>query len=274
MKILYTSDLHGRIKAYESVLTRAKAAGVRAIINGGDIYPLGRDLFQVQRSFLTGFFTDYLERCYHEGITYLATLGNMDLKGLDNIFRRTVKQASSAFSLLEEMVTFNGYTCVGSAMTIDGPFSLKDRCLRDTPDSIVPQTLGPALMSDASGIYQVPDWQQRVRELPALTEHLSRLPRPKEPEKTIYVLHQPPHGVNQGIISSGADVGSRAVADFLAQSRALLGLHGHIHESPFVGGSWRSKIGCTTCLQPGQLSDDRCVTVVIDLETLQAERDC
>lgn len=66
-------------------------------------------------------------------------------------------------------------------------------------------------------------------------------------------------------------MGSGAVADFLAHSEALLSLHGHIHESPFVGGNWRSKIGRTTCVQPGQLSGSESVTVFIDLESLEMD---
>ncbi|MBN2290027.1 MAG: phosphoesterase, partial [Candidatus Glassbacteria bacterium] len=90
----------------------------------------------------------------------------------------------------------------------------------------------------------------------------------------VYVIHQPPAGVGQGMISEAADVGSRAVAEFLAERGGRLSLHGHIHESPFVGGRWRSKIGETTCVQPGQLTGDGCVSVVIDLESLEMDRSC
>lgn len=274
MRILYLSDLHGRTKAYFEALERAKAAGAQAIINGGDLYPLGRNLFEVQRSFLEGFFVEFLDLCHKDGITFLATLGNMDLRGLDDIFRRILREVPGAFSLLEESANVGGYTFIGSAMTTDGPFSLKDRCLLDTSLSKVTRTSGPALLSDRQGIHMVPDWHQRITELPTLAEHLQGLPRAENPEKTLYVIHQPPYGTGLGIISSGADVGSHAVADFLVESGALLALHGHIHESPFSGGIWQSRLGRTICLQPGQLSGNGCVTVTIDLETLHFDRRC
>ena len=272
MKILYTTDLHGRIKAYETVFERAKTHSVSAIVNGGDLYALGRDLFEVQREFLTGFFREYLARCHREGIVYLATLGNMDLKGHDALFRRIMSETPGAYCLLEDSVKLSGYTFVGSAMTTDGPFSLKDRCLRDTADSSPPRSQGSVLLSDARGIHQVEDWPAIIHKLPTLAEHLKTLPCSENPDKTVYVLHQPPYGVGQGLLSGGIDVGSHAVASFLNESSALLSLHGHIHESPFVGGNWRSKIGRTVCVQPGQLSVDRCITVLIDLETLEMER--
>ncbi|MFH1070036.1 MAG: metallophosphoesterase, partial [Candidatus Glassbacteria bacterium] len=135
MKILYVSDIHGRTGAYEVALERAIGAGVEAIVNGGDVYPLGRDLFAVQREFLEGFFPDYLERCRRRGIAYLATLGNMDLRGHDAAFRRLIAGSPGAHCLLEQAAEVGGYTFIGSAMTTDGPFALKDRCLRDLPES-------------------------------------------------------------------------------------------------------------------------------------------
>lgn len=272
MKILYTSDLHGRPGAYETVFERAVARGVSAVVNGGDVYPLDPDLFAVQREFLEGYFPEYLERLHKEGIAYLATLGNMDLRGHDDLFRRVMAQAPGAHCLLEESAAFGGYTFIGSAMSTDGPFSLKDRCLRDTADSPPPGSPARGLVSDHRGIHRIDDWPDRVQKLPTLEEHLDSLPGPEDPERTIYVLHQPPLGVGQGIISSGKDVGSEAVADFIARSGTRLSLHGHIHESPFVGGSWRSRIGRTTCVQPGQLSGSESVTVLIDLESLEMER--
>ena len=272
MKILYTSDLHGHRSGYEKVFERAVSLQVSAVVNGGDVYPLGPDLFAVQREFLVGYFPDYLERLHKEGIAYLATLGNMDLRGHDDLFRSVMARVPEAHCLLEASAAFVGYTFIGSAISTDGPFSLKDRCLRDTADSDLSSSLTRALVSDQRGIHQIDDWSELLHKLPTLAEHLETLPRPEEPEKTIYVLHQPPSGVGQGIISSGTDVGSLAVADFLAHSDAFLSLHGHIHESPFVGGNWRSQIGRTICVQPGQLPGGNPVTVLIELESLEMER--
>jgi len=272
LKILYTSDLHGHRSSYEKVYERASELGVSAVVNGGDVYPLGADLFAVQREFLEGYFPDYLERLHREGIAYLATLGNMDLRGHDDLFRNVMAQVPETHCLLEASAVFGEYTFIGSAISTDGPFSLKDRCLRDTADSDLSGSLNRALVSDHRGIHEIDDWPDRLHKLPTLAEHLAALPRPEDPEKTVYVLHQPPSGVGQGIISSGTDVGSQSVADFLARSGALLSLHGHIHESPFVGGNWRSRIGRTVCVQPGQLPGRNPVTVLIELENLEMER--
>lgn len=271
MKIIYATDFHGRKNCYEELLDRAVTARAEAIVNGGDLYPLGFDLFAVQREFLEDWLPGYLARCCERGVAFLATLGNMDLRAHDSLFREVMSQAGRAWSLVEQSAELAGLTFIGCAMTTDGPFSLKDRCLRDLPDSSALFGGGNALASDSDGIHHVENWQEHVNSQPCLREHLDTLPAPSDPEKTVYVLHQPPAGVGQGIIGSGADVGSRAVADFLENSGALLSLHGHIHESPFSGGQWRAKLGRTTCVQPGQLSGAECVSVLIDLPELEME---
>ncbi len=272
MKILYTTDIHGRTHCFDTVLERAAMAGATAIVYGGDLLPLGPDLFAVQREFLANWLPDYIRRCDDRGIALLATLGNMDLRGLDGMFWGVMKRAGNALSLLDESVEFGGYEFVGCAMTTDGPFSLKDRCLRDLPDSVSPFGGGGALASGPEGIQRVDNWTRQVAELPSMAEHLGSLPRPKNPQRTIYVIHQPPAGTGLGIIGNGADVGSQAVTRFLEDSGALLSLHGHIHESPFSGGSWRARLGGTTCVQPGQLSGNGCVSALIDLPGLEMER--
>jgi Icc-related predicted phosphoesterase len=274
VKILYGTDLHGRIAAYEKTFERALDADVRAIVNGGDLYPLGSDLFEVQEQFISGYLSKYIERCAQAGLDFLCTLGNMDLRGLDSEFIRVMDSVPSAHCLLDEMLEFEGYSFIGSPMTVDGPFALKDRCLRDTEHSADPPVGGRALVSDSNGLHQVDDWGKTRAELPSLSQHLACLPRPPDPHRAVYVLHQPPFGAGLGMISKTVDVGSQAVAEFLAERKGLLSLHGHIHESPFVGGRWRVKRGETTCVQPGQLMGKDCVSVVIDLENLEMDRSC
>ncbi len=272
MKILYTTDIHGRTSCFDLVLERAAQAGASAIVYGGDLMPLGRDLLAVQREFLENWLPDYIERCRERGLTLLATLGNMDLCALDRLFCEVVNSTDNALSLLDESVEFGGYTFVGCAMTTDGPFSLKDRCCRDLPDSVSPFGDSQALVSGPEGIQRVDNWASKVAGLPSMAEHLDSLPHPRNPSTTVYVIHQPPAGAGLGIIGSGVDVGSLAVARFVEQSGALLSLHGHIHESPSSGGTWRASLGRTQCVQPGQLNGGNCVSVLIDLPELEMER--
>lgn len=203
MRILYVTDLHGRQEGYETVLERARAAGVRAILNGGDLYPLGPELFQVQRSFLQGYLPDYLRRCRESGIAWIATAGNMDLRGLDRSLRELASGTEGAFVLLGERAEFAGWSFIGTPMTVDGPFSLKDRCLRDTGHWQGPPQQGKALLSDEEGLHGVEDWPRLLAGRPTLEHHLAELPRPADPARTVYLIHQPPRGVGRGSLPRG-----------------------------------------------------------------------
>jgi Icc-related predicted phosphoesterase len=43
-------------------------------------------------------------------------------------------------------------------------------------------------------------------------------------------------------------VGSIAVRRFIEERQPLLALHGHVHESSRLTGSWKDRIGRTVCL--------------------------
>lgn len=272
MIILYVTDLHGRRAAYERAASIASGCGARAIVNGGDLYPLGPDLFAVQQQFLQGWFREYLDSLADKGLLFLATLGNMDLAGLDDLFKEVMAESGSGRSLLDACTELDGWTFTGSAMTTDAPFALKDRCRRDCPDSVAPSINRAPLLSDKSGIHERPDWPAFCRELPDLAAHLDRLPQSHDPSHSVYVLHQPPNGLGLGTLDSGADAGSYSVREFLRRRQPRISLHGHIHESPFAGGCWRAEFGQTICIQPGQLPGGHLVSVVIDLDTLEMTR--
>ncbi|MCE5271190.1 hypothetical protein LLH00_07890 [bacterium] len=272
MKVLYVTDLHGRKAAYEKAAELAHGCGARAIVNGGDLYPLGPDLFAVQKQFLEGWFRQYLDSLSSRGILFLATLGNMDLAGLDGLFREVMAGSGCGRVLLDEAVELDGWYFIGSPLTTDAPFALKDRCRRDRPDSTPPPVSRTPLLSGPDGLYPAPDWNERCLALPDLGASLDRLPCPPDQSRAVYVLHQPPQGLGLGIIESGADVGSLAVRSFLERVQPRLSLHGHIHESPSAGGRWRAALGPTVCVQPGQLPGDSLVTVTLELESLAMSR--
>ena len=55
----------------------------------------------------------------------------------------------------------------------------------------------------------------------------------------------------------------------MEKEQPLLTLHGHIHESPKMSGSWKDKIGNTICINVGSgYPEDILNCVVIDIENL------
>lgn len=97
----------------------------------------------------------------------------------------------------------------------------------------------------------------------------------KDPEKSIFNLHDPPNGshldeapdLTKDLDLKGGgritkSVGSVAVRQAIEKHQPLLGLHGHIHESKGV-----TKIGRTTCINPGSVYEEGTLLgAIVDLD--------
>jgi uncharacterized protein len=83
----------------------------------------------------------------------------------------------------------------------------------------------------------------------------------RDPRRTIFLVHCPPHGSGldvapildenlRPVVSAGdllrGPVGSVGVREAIEQVQPLLGFHGHVHESPGA-----VEIGATLCVNPG-----------------------
>ncbi len=270
MRILYVTDLHGNEGKYERVLAAARARGVDAVVNGGDMYPTGIPL-ERQHEFVTGFLDGHLAAYERAGVPLLCMPANDDLAAFDAIFESTCGAHSGIRNIAQRRVELGGFDFVGFNLVADYPFALKDRCRMDTRECEFGPQLGRAVVSDGSwpefrGLRSIDDWFAYARKLPTMADELGRLERPRDPQKAVYVIHMPPSGAGLDVCGDGRRVGSEAVRDFLLETGPLLSLHGHIHESPEMTGVWRAQIGRTVSIQPGQTR--RLTYVIVDLERL------
>lgn len=272
MKAIFVTDLHGNRKGYEKTLGNAIANGVDLIINGGDIYPLGSNLYKIQRAFIAEFLIPHFDKCREAGIKYITTLGNMDLVGLDSYLLESTGPQDGIHVLLDSMVEIDGYSFVGTPAVTDGPFTLKDRCYLDSKENHNDNSdFGrKGLLSDNLGINEVDEWDIVVMHRPSMEEKLNQLPKPADERKAVYIIHQPPASVSLAMISRVTDVGSDSVANFINLRQPLLTLHGHIHESPEIGGTWKTSLGETTCIQPGQKVGGKLINVLLDLDNMNS----
>jgi Icc-related predicted phosphoesterase len=86
---------------------------------------------------------------------------------------------------------------------------------------------------------------------------LERLFPPEDHARDIFLFHTPPYGTaldraaldGRSIDHAPLDVhvGSVAVRRFIEARRPLVTLHGHVHESARLTGSWRERLGPTWC---------------------------
>ena len=142
--------------------------------------------------------------------------------------------------------------------------------MMDTDDYMFQEQFGKGLLSTPDGWREIDDWFASAKKLPTTEGELNRLLRPKDMAKSRYVIHTPSHRLGLDLCYGGAEVGSKAVYNFLKKHQPKLSLHGHIHESPEVTRRWYAKLGRTICIQPGQL--DEFAYVTIDLSTMKFDR--
>jgi hypothetical protein len=241
---------------------------VDAVVNGGDMLPKDGNLFR-QNAFIKGSLRRHFDCFEAAGIPYLCYLGNDDLRIWDELFEQTCGQYRNVYNLAQRKVRLGDTTFVGMNWVTDYPFTLKDRCRMDTRDFVLPPQYGPAVLSDPEGWVDVPDWLAYIRKLPTIADELANLPRVQS-RRSVYAIHMPPSKLGLDLCTGGQRVGSKAIYRFLRSIQPTLALHGHIHESPDVGGTWQAMLGNTVCVQPGQ--PDRFAFVLADLDTMRIER--
>jgi len=261
--------LHGSWWKYERLLTIAVDQEIDAVINGGDLMPIEGALYK-QGQFISGFLDDYFSRFNRGKIHYLSCPGNDDLKIFDPLYEKTCDKYPFVKNLAQRKIEIQGYEFIGMNWVADYPFQLKDRCRMDTDTFVFPYQFGKGVLSVEGGLKYIDDWFSYAQTLPTIEEELKHLIRPVNMKKCVYIIHMPPSGLGLDVCSDGREVGSKAIYKFFEANQPLLSLHGHIHESPVMSGKWFSKLGDTTCIQPGQLDDF--TYVLIDLSTMSVQR--
>jgi Icc-related predicted phosphoesterase len=269
MKALFVTDLHGCKWKYERLFEVTKEFGATIVINGGDLLPKDGNLF-AQDKFIKNYLDNHFAQFNSAGIYYLCYLGNDDLRIFDELFEEICNKYSFVVCLAQCKFEVGGFEFVGMNWVVDYPFRLKDRCRMDTDDYIFQEQYGTGLLSTPNGFQEIDDWFAYAMTLPTIENELIQLVRPKDMEHSVYVLHMPPYGVGLDKCGHGAEVGSKAIYNFLQKYQPKFSLHGHIHESPEVTGRWYTKLGNTICIQPGQLNEFTYVT--IDLSSMRFDR--
>jgi Icc-related predicted phosphoesterase len=269
MKIVYASDVHGRTSQYEELLELAAGESAGGIVLGGDLLPPPRglsspaartDAASRQRAYLAGELMPRLDHAKRGGREVLLLLGNYDLGAISAEFEELCA-AHGFHSLHQSIREAGGVVFAGLSWVNWSPFALKDW---ETWDRAAGEAIAGAFdHADPRAIFT---WDrpgfapiaETLAEL-AATPGARRAPE-------VYVLHAPPHGTGLDMVARNAPgVGSLAIREFIEKRAPRLTLHGHIHESPHLSGSWAVRMGDTLAIQPGQ-SPDQLHAVVVDTD--------
>ena len=270
--ILYASDIHGSDCVFRKLLVLGKATAVDLIIVGGDlmgkrlvpIVELNDGRFRIEGSYVgladvqafqakcrkIGEYSKVVKRSEYP---YLQNRANYQAALLDMAkirLKEWVNQAEEAFP--------EGTTPILMILGNDDPEELADILNRSrtiiNPDNRVIEIGGFEFVNLGQSN---PTPFKTYRELPEdelqgiLEQMFSRV---VNLSKCILNSHVPPFGtlldrafsMYSSSLSLDRHVGSKAVRKAISRYQPLVGLHGHVHESPGV-----DYIGRTTLFNPG-----------------------
>jgi len=152
----------------------------------------------------------------------------------------------------QRRVGFGRYTIYGYAYVPPTPFRLKDWERYD-----VSRYTDPDAISPEEGWRTYPASETEIKYV-TIKDDLERFTKNQDMARAIFLFHVPPYqskldqSAREGRmidhVPLDVSLGSIAVRQFIEARQPLLTLHGHVHESANLSGSWRDRIGRTHCL--------------------------
>ncbi len=256
MRLLFTSDFHGRLEHYDALRGLVAREQPELLILGGDMFPDGDEADPVgsQQRFVRERFRRFLEQ-YREDVPALriaCVLGNHDWAPVLETVRQL--ETEGVLTLLEpgRRVTIGGLKFVGYWHTPPTPFWLKDFERLDRPGDVPPDPQQPSRIWDAAaGAIRALTAGEYFPTVPTIADELAAI-EPMD-DQTVFVCHAPPGGTRlDRLTKDGYPIGSFAVREALPRLRPRFCLHGHVHESPGATGVWCEQLAGIACFNPGQ----------------------
>jgi Icc-related predicted phosphoesterase len=256
MNCFFISDLHGNISRYEKLFVSIEMEKPAAVFIGGDIFPSFLYTHAFPDSGHGDFVVDFLVRRLEElkkklGSHYPAIfiiLGNDD----GRFEEAAVIDADNRgiwHYCHQRRLEFGLYRIYGYAYVPPTPFKLKDWERYD-----VSRYTDPGCIPIEEGIFSHPV-SESEKLYHTIREDLEKLSGNDSMKNAIFLFHSPPYKTNLDRaaldnkkidhVSLDVHVGSIAIKRFIQERQPLITLHGHVHESPRITGSWSDRIGLT-----------------------------
>jgi Icc-related predicted phosphoesterase len=250
----FVSDLHGRPEAYRALFAAVGRERPAGLFLGGDLFPhelqKHESIPRGAGGFLDGFLAPGLRRLREDlGADYptvFLILGNDDPRIHEAAVLAYAGEGLWTYAH-ERRVDFLGHTVCGYSCIPPSPFQLKDWERYDVSRFVDPGCIPP---TDGRLSVPVSDRELRWR---TIADDLERLAGAAPMDEAICLFHCPPYetrldraGLDGEMVDHApldVHIGSIAIRRFFQSRSPLVGLHGHVHESARLTGSWRDRIG-------------------------------
>lgn len=252
---LFVSDLHGSESRYEKLWAAIAGELPAAVFLGGDLLPhfahAGPERDFVRERLAPGF-AALRERLGAAYPPVFLILGNDDPRAFEPSI---VAEGDAGLWLYAHQRRFDlpgGFCVYGYAYVPPTPFLLKDWERYD-----VSRYVDPGCVSPEEGRRSVDVPAHEIRDA-TIRDDLERLAGDADLGRSVFLFHSPPYdtlldraaldGSSHDHVPLDVHVGSIAIRRFIEARRPRLTLHGHIHESARLTGSWKERIGGTVAL--------------------------
>lgn len=251
LNCIFVSDLHGKIKCYESLFKIILKEKPDAVFLGGDLLPNQFVLNSDMDKFIDNKVFSNIKRIKKDAgknIKFFVILGNDDPRAYEHFFESADKKGLIDY-VHNKTVEYEKLYVSGYAYVPPTPFQLKDWERYDV-----------SRYADVGAIS--PEKGKRTVDVPideikytTIAEDLEHLSKNSPVDKTIFLFHSPPynsfldkadlHGKMVDLAPLDVHVGSIAIQRFIDKKQPFLTLHGHVHESARLTGRWKERFGKT-----------------------------
>lgn len=282
MQCAFVSDLHGKLDRYHKLISYLRDRKPDALFVGGDLLPHAfRALYDDKYGEIKDFIADFLIPAFSElknemGNAYpniFIIFGNDDPKIFENQLMKGEEDELWQY-LHNRKVVYQEFSIFGYANVPPTPFQLKDWEVYD-----VSRFVDPGCIPPTAGRRSVP--AERDIEYATIKEDLDQLTRDQNLEKAIFLFHSPPYqsrldranldGQYIDHVPLDVHVGSIAIQRFIQDRQPYITLHGHVHESSSLTGSWFDKIG-ETCMFSAAYEKKELAIVAFNANELEKAR--
>jgi Icc-related predicted phosphoesterase len=251
----FVSDLHGMMSRYETLFRMIRLEKPDFVLMGGDLLPhrsiRGREGFDNIDDFGKDFLFSKFRKlrmqmdCAYPEIFLIP--GNDDRK--ENLSFLPQGEAEGLwFNLNQRCKIIGKYRFYGYAYVPPTPFRLKDWEKYDVSRYVDPGCLSPLEGVRTGPADGDPEWDTIEKDLNVLCGN-------DDLNHSIFLFHSPPYqckldraaldGQMYDHVPLDVHVGSIAIQRFIELRQPMVTLHGHVHESTRLTGSWQEQFGRT-----------------------------
>jgi uncharacterized protein len=250
----FVSDLHGHLSHYQKLFQEVLTEQPDVVLLGGDLLPPEHLYAQheAEKSFIQSVLQDGFEAVKRELSSQyprvLLILGNDDPRAEEP--ELVEGESLGLWSYIHfRRIECGDFIVYGYACVPPTPFMLKDWERYD-----VSRFVDPGCISPEEGWRSIPSPINDMKYATIQTD-LDSLTNDADLSKAIFLFHAPPHqtaldrvaleGRMVDNVPLDTHVGSIAIRRFIERRQPRITLHGHVHESARLTGSWSEQIGRT-----------------------------